>query len=144
LRWISQGCATLALGYSRFAPPGRSGCGLRALDEALRQFQLGTQVVLAVRHLAVVDFMIVAGKMKQAVEHKHLDLSGKRVALPGCLRQCGGDADGEVAGDSLRAEALCRKGKHICGLVFAAKLAIELANGGVGGEQHRHLALEPD
>jgi hypothetical protein len=56
----------------------------------------------------------------------------------------GGNADGQVAGDLLGADAFGGKGEHVGGFVLAAKLAIELADGGVGGQQHGDLALEAD
>ena len=58
--------------------------------------------------------------------------------------QRGGDADGEVAGDFFSADAFGGKREHVGGFVLAAELAVELADGGVGGEQDRDFALETD
>ena len=143
-RWHSQGCAPLALGYSRFAPPGRLSCGLHALDETLGEAKAGSQETLAAGHQAGVGFVVVAGEVEQAVENQHLDLGGEGMALFEGLTERGGDRDGQVAGDFFGANAIGGEGKHVGGLVFTAELAVEAADGEVGGELHGDFALEAD
>jgi hypothetical protein len=64
------------------------------------------------------------------------------MALFDRLTEGGGDADGQVAGDLLGADAFGGKGEHVRCLVLVAKLTIEAADGGVGGELHGDFALE--
>ena len=92
--------------------------------------------------------MIVAGQMQQAVKNQDLKLDGQRVAQLHGLAAGSGNADGKVAGDPLRgfcvSEGRGGERKHVGGLVFIAKTAIEAADLPVGGEQHGHLAAQPD
>ena len=62
----------------------------RALDEALRQPQAGAEQALATSHLARVGFVVVAGKMEQAVENENFDFSRERVALLAAWRSAVG------------------------------------------------------
>jgi hypothetical protein len=106
----------------------------------LGQFEFGAEHALAAGHFAIVDFVIVASEMEQAMEDKHLDFRGERMALFRSLTQGSGHADGEVASDSTRAGAFGGKREHVGGFVFAAELAIELANGCVRCKQDGDLA----
>ena len=58
----------------------------------------------------------------------------------------GGHADGEVAGDFflLMDQGFGGKRKHIRGFVQAAELAVEAADGLVGGEEDGDVAAQPD
>ena len=47
-----------------------------ALDEALREVELGAELAFAAGHLAGVGFVIVAAEMKQAVKNQHLQFAG--------------------------------------------------------------------
>ena len=47
-------------------------------------------------------------------------------------------------GDLFCTDPIGGKGEHVSGLVFVAKLAVEAANGCVGGEQEGDLAFESD
>jgi hypothetical protein len=85
------------------------GVGSGALDEALRESEFGAEEALAAGHLAGVGLVVVAGQVQQTVENKHLDFSGERVALFGCVAQRRGDADGEIAGDLLGSDAFRRE-----------------------------------
>jgi hypothetical protein len=62
------------------------------------------------------------------------------MALANCLLERGGDADRQVAGNLFRANPLGGKGEHVGSFVFAAKLAIEAANGRIGGQLYGNLA----
>jgi hypothetical protein len=121
---------------------GRMECG-HALDEPLWKPQASAKQTLAAGHLAAVGLVVVARHVKQTVEHEHLGLGGKRVALFDGLTERGGNADGQVTRYLFGADAPGGEGKHVSGLVFTAKLAIEAANGRVGGEQNVDLPLEP-
>jgi len=58
------------------------------------------------------------------------------------LTQRGGDRDGQIADDPFSADAFGGKRKHIGRLVFVAKLAVEFADGRIGGEQDGDFTLE--
>jgi hypothetical protein len=58
------------------------------------------------------------------------------------LAERGGNTDGQVAGDFLCANAFGRKREHVGGSVFVAELAIEFADGRVGGEQDGDFTFE--
>ena len=87
--------------------------------------------------------MVVAGQVQQTVQNQDLDFRGERMALFS-LTQGSGHADGEVASDSTRAGAFGGKREHVGGFVFAAELAIELANCGVRCEQDSDLTAQTD
>jgi hypothetical protein len=116
----------------------------RALDQAQGQAEAGAKQLLTPSHFAVVDLVVVSGQMKQAVENQHLQFTGERVALLGGLSPGRVHADGQVACDFLGSDAFGGKRKHISRFVFAAELAIELADGGVCGKQDGDLAFEAD
>jgi len=78
------------------------------------------------------------------VKDKDFDFRRERVILLDGLLSRRGNGDGQVAGDFFRANAFSWERQHVGGFVFAAKLAVELANRRVGGEQNRDLTLEAD
>jgi hypothetical protein len=117
---------------------------LDALDEAEGQAEASAEEAFAARHLAGVGLVVVASQMEQAMEHEYFDLGGEGMSLFDGLTEGGGNADGEVAGEVFSADASGGEGENVGGLVFAAKLTIEAANGGVGGEQDGDLSFEPD
>ena len=113
-------------------------------------------MAFAAGHLAGVGFVVVAGEMKQAMEDENFDFDGERMALFDGLRRAVGtlmarspaifsSAPMPSARKSLqRKGALSGKGEHVGGLVFVAELAVEFANGRVGGEQDGDLAAKAD
>jgi len=86
------------------------GCGLRALDEALRQAELGAEKKFTAGHLASVGFVVMAGEMKEAVEDENFDLRRERVMLLDGLLSSGGDRDSQIANDLFCAYAPGGKG----------------------------------
>jgi hypothetical protein len=57
----------------------------------LREGELGAEFLLAAGHFAVVDFVVVAGEMEQAVKDEDFDFDGEGVALFDGLAAGGGD-----------------------------------------------------
>ena len=112
----------------------------------MREAEPGAELAFAAGHLAVIAFVVVTGEMEQAMENQDLDLGGEGMALLDCLLERGGHGDGQVAGERFggrsRYWAFGGKGENVGCLVFAAKLAVEAANGGVGGQQDGDFALE--
>ena len=84
------------ISFSSLRSLKRIRCG--AFDEALGQTEARAQYAFAASHLAVVDFVVVAGEMQQAVEDQNFDFDGQRVTLFASLAQCSRHADGEIAG----------------------------------------------
>jgi len=124
----------------------RSGFGNnRPLNQPLGQPEACSEQALAAAHLSRVGFVVVAGKVEQAVKHEHLDFCRERVALFRGLAQGGGDADSEVASNLFRTGRRCvrRERKHVCGLVLVAEAAVQAADCGVGRKQNCDLAAEP-
>jgi hypothetical protein len=116
----------------------------RALDEALGKTEAGAELTLAAGHFAIVGFVVLSGQMEKSVEDEDLQLAGEGVALVGGLAAGRVHADGQVAGQFFRPDTLCGKGEHVGGFVFAAELAVEFFDGGIGGQQDVDLAAEPD
>ena len=92
--------------------------------------------------------MVVAGEVEQAVEDEDFDFRRERVALLDGLAERRGHTDGQVAcnffGGRTANWTLRGEGKHVSGLVLAPEAGIEFADGGIGGEQHGDIAIEPD
>ena len=79
---------------------GRHGRAFGAARASMRpcgKTEAGAEQSFAASHLAGVGFVIVAGKMKQAMKDEDFDLIGKLVALGGGLAARRGNADGQVA-----------------------------------------------
>jgi len=115
-----------------------------AFDETLREAQLCAEESFAAGHLAGVGFVIVTGEVEQAVEDEDLNFCRERMTLVNGLLERSGDGDGQVAGDFFSANAIGGKGEHVGHLVLIAELAVELADGHVGGEQDGDFAFETD
>jgi hypothetical protein len=64
------------------------------------------------------------------------------VTLLDGLAERGGNGDGQIAGDFFSADAFGGKGENVGRFVLVAELAIEFADGRIGGQQHRDLAFE--
>jgi hypothetical protein len=60
------------------------------------------------------------------------------ILLDGLAKRCG-NGDGQIASNFFGANAIGWKRENVGGLVFVAELAVEFANGGVGGEQNGDL-----
>jgi len=88
--------------------------------------------------------VVVAGEVEQAVEDEDLQFAGEGVALIGGLAAGGFNADGEVAGQLFCANAFGGERENVGGFVFAAELAVEFADGGIGGEEDGDFAAEAD
>src|SRR5437868_4869831 len=88
--------------------------------------------------------MIFAGEVEEAVKDEDFDFVGERVAVSGGLT-CGGfERDGEVAG-VLGCECGGRgEAEDVGRFIFAAEGFIEVAEGGVVGEEDVDLAWEAD
>jgi hypothetical protein len=112
------------------------------LDQSFAEAQAGAQKAFAARHLAGIGFVIVASQVEQTMENEDLDLDSQGVALAAGLAEGGRHADGEIAGYFLENRLGGRKGEHVGGFVLTAKLAIEAADGGVGGEQDGDASAE--
>jgi hypothetical protein len=65
------------------------------------------------------------------------------ILLDGLAKRCG-NGDGQIASNFFGANAIGWKRENVGGLVFVAELAVEFANGGVGGEQNGDLSFEAD
>jgi hypothetical protein len=99
-------------------------------------------LAFAAGHAAGVGFVIVSGEMEQAVEDEDLELTGERVTLLRSLAASGGNADSEVAGNFFGADGCGGKREYVRRLVLTSELPVELADCGIGGEQHAHLAAQ--
>jgi hypothetical protein len=96
-----------------------------ALDEAHWKPKGFPQSALFPGHFAAVGFVVVTGKMKQAMQGENLDLIGKGMAKTS--RTLGGNigGDGDVAGKSILQDSGCRKGQDVGRLVFSTKAPIQ-------------------
>ena len=74
----------------------RLAFGLVALNQPERQTKPLAQDLFTTAHLSGVEFVVVAGEMDKAVEHKDLKLCFKGVAARSALAAGGFDADGDV------------------------------------------------
>jgi hypothetical protein len=80
--------------------------------------------------------------MEQAVEEEDFDLDGEGVVVKGGLAGGGFEGDGEVSGVLIGKGRGCGEAQDIGGLVFAAEVAVESAEGGVSGEEDVDVAAE--
>ena len=117
-----------------------------AFDEALGEAEACAELLFAAGHFAVVGFVVVAGEMEETMEDEDLQFTGEGVALIGGLAAGGFHADGQIAGHFFLAldEILGGERKHVGGFVFASELAVEAADGGVGGEEYGDVSAEAD
>ena len=111
------------------------------LDQAMRETQSRSKFLLTPRHLARVDFVIVAGEMKQPMKDEDLDFNRKRMSALLSLPTRGWNADGKIAGN-LQRPLRRGKRKHVGRFVLAAELPIQSPNSCVGGQQYGHLAAQ--
>jgi hypothetical protein len=105
---------------------------------------LSVKSALAASHAAVVNFVVVAGEMKQTVKNEHLELCTKRMAVLDGLAQGRGNTDCKIACDFVFVLDEVRGGKRqdVRRLVFAAILAVEAADFAVGCEQYADFATQ--
>jgi hypothetical protein len=120
------------------------GLGGDAGDERGGEAEFGAELGFAVGHFAVVDLVVEAGEVKQAVEEEDADLVAEGVAEGLGLAGGGVERDGEIAG--MVGGDLERSGEaeDVGGFVFAAEGAVETTEFGVGGEENFDLAGEAD
>lgn len=114
----------------------------------MREAEAAAQRGFSSSHLAGVDFVVVSGKVQDAMQDENLQFRSQRMPGLPCLACSRFDGDGQVAGDaSIFAgedfARLCRgKRKHVGGLILMAELAIETADPRITGEQDGDVALE--
>jgi hypothetical protein len=101
-------------------------------------------VTFAAGHPACVGFVVVAGQVKQAMEHQNFDFDCNGVALLGGLAEGRGHADGEVARDFLLPldQRFGGEREDVGGLVEAAELAVQASDGFVRCEEDGDVAME--
>ena len=79
--------------------------------------------------------MVFSGEVQEAVEDEDADFLAEGVAVGGGLAGGGVEGDGEVAGVMLRDLWGGGEAEDVGGLVLAAKVFVEAAEFGVGGEE---------
>ena len=90
----------------------------------------------------MVGLVVEAGQMEETVEEEDFDLGGDGVAICRGLAGCGFKGDGEISGVLVGEGWGCGEAEDVGGLVLAAEVAVEAAEGVVGGEKDIDVALE--
>lgn len=110
----------------------------------MRQSELRAQLLLLLRHFAVVGFVVVAGKVQQPMQHEHLDFDCESVSLLGSLPLSSVHADGQISGEFFLVldKSIGGKRQNVCRFIFAAKLPVESSDCLVAGKQDGNLAAQ--
>ena len=107
---------------------------VRPLYERCRQLKSGAQQRFLLFHAAVVDFMVIAGQVKHAVQNQYFHLAGRRVpkAISVGMRDVGANRNVTAF--------FAREGKYVRRLVLATETPVELLDLPTSGNQDGHVA----
>jgi hypothetical protein len=112
------------------------------VDKSDGEFEGLAELGFAGGHFAGVDFVVHPGEVEEAVEEEDADFVGEGVAVFGGLAPSGVEGDGQVAGVAVAETFGGWEAEDVGGLIFAAIVAVEAAEGGVGGEQNFYFTFE--
>ena len=114
-----------------------------SFDESPGQSERAAEARFPARHLALIVFVIIAGKMQDRVQHQDLDLGGERVAEETGMVGRQVRRNGHIAGQAIDQAGHGRKRQDVGRAIFPAETQVQGLQLAIAGDEHIDRARQP-